>query len=253
MAKPKVIGVIIARGGSQGLPGKHTRELLGKPVVQYSVEAALRSESLEEIIVTSDDPKVLEIARPHGVWVVGRPKDLANSTATVDSAARFAVDRAEEYYGFDADVIVLLYGNIPIRPDGLIDMAVNHLLEHGGSSVQSYSPVGKMHPDWMVHLQDGDHVELNCEKPIYRRQELRPMFMPNGGVLAMTRESMYSQPAHEEDFHAFLGKDRRGIVHPESHLIVDIDEERDLFIAEAILRSMQEKVYASNAKSSSLA
>jgi CMP-N-acetylneuraminic acid synthetase len=233
------LGVIIARGGSKGLTGKHTRLILGKPVVAYSIEAALSSKTLNKVVVTSDDPEVRRIAQEYGVWVLDRPAELAGDTATVDSAARYAVDRVEELYGFHADAIALLYGNIPIRPAGLIDQAVNHLLTQGGDSVQSYSPVGKMHPDWMVRL-DGDKVILNCSKPIYRRQNLTPMFIPNGAVLAITRESLYRKPAHAEDFHCFLGKDRRGVVHPESDLIVDIDERRDLFIAEAIMRFMQE-------------
>ncbi len=234
------LGVIIARGGSKGLPGKHIRQLLGKPVIAYSIEAALKSRSLDHIIVSSDDAQVLQIARDYGIWVVGRPQELAGDTATVDSAARYATDRAEELHGFRADAIALLYGNIPIRPDGLIDMAMEHLINCGGDSVQSYSPVGKNHPDWMIRLQDGDRVVLNCKKAIYRRQDLTPMFIPNGAVLAITRESLYRRPEHAEDFHCFLGKDRRGIVHPESDLIVDIDERRDLFVAEAVLRMMQE-------------
>jgi len=239
-SRPKVLAVIIARAGSKGLPKKHTRMLLGKPVISYTIEAAKASRSLDQTILTSDDPEILEIAKSYGIWAVGRPWELANDTATVDSAARFACDRASELYSFDADIVVILYGNIPIRPAGLIDMAVEHLIEHGGDSVQSYAPVGKWHPDWMITLQDGDRVVLNCEKPIYRRQDLRPMFMPTGAVLAITRESLYRKPAHAEDFHAFLGKDRRGVVHPDSDLIVDIDTRRDIFIAEAVLRSLQE-------------
>jgi CMP-N-acetylneuraminic acid synthetase len=233
------LGVIIARSGSKGLPGKHTRMLLGKPVIAYAIEAALKARTLDQVIVTSDDAEVCRIAREYGVWVVGRPDELANDTATVDAAARFAVDRAEELHGFNADAIALLYGNIPIRPDGLIDLAMKNLLTQGGDSVQSYSPVGKFHPDWMIRLED-DKVVLNCKKAIYRRQDLTPMFIPNGAVIAVTRESLYRQPAHAEDFHCFLGTDRRGVVHPESDLIVDIDERRDLFIAEAILRLIRE-------------
>lgn len=235
-----VLGVIIARGGSKGLPGKHTRILMGKPVVAYSIEAALQARTLDHVLVTSDDGEVRRIANEYGVWVAGRPSELASDSATVDSAARFGTDRAEELYGFRADVTVLLYGNIPIRPAGLIDMAVEHLLTQGGDSVQSYSPVGKWHPDWMIRLEEGDHVTLNCKKAIYRRQDLTPMFMPNGAVLAIRRSSLYRQPEHAEDFHCFLGKDRRGIVHPQSDLIVDVDERRDLFVAEAIMRFMQE-------------
>ncbi|MFA5864641.1 MAG: acylneuraminate cytidylyltransferase family protein [Phycisphaerae bacterium] len=235
------LGVIIARSGSKGLPGKHTRMLLDKPLIGYTIESALNSKSLDHIIVTSDDPKVQKIANDYdGVWVVGRPTDLADDKATVDSAARFGTDRAEELYGFRAEVTVLLYGNIPIRPTGLIDMAVRHLLTSGGDSVQSYTPVGKHHPDWMVRLENDDRVVLNCKKAIYRRQDLTPMFIPNGAVLAIRRESLYRKPEHAEDFHCFLGTDRRGIVGPDSDLIVDIDERRDLYMAEAILRFIQE-------------
>jgi len=241
MARPKTLAVIIARMGSRGLPGKHTRMLLGKPVIAYSIEAAMAAKSIDQVIVTSDDPKVRQIASQYNTWVVGRPDDLAHDRATVDAAARFGCDRALELYGYQADVIAILYGNIPIRPDGLIDLAVRHLIDKGGSSVQTYSPVGKFHPDWMVQLADGDRVKLNCEKPIYRRQDLRPMFVPNGAVVAVTRESLYRQPEHAEDFHAFLGKDRRGVVHSKSQLIVDIDELKDLYIAEGIMRSLQEK------------
>jgi CMP-N-acetylneuraminic acid synthetase len=243
--KQNVLGVIIARGGSKGLPHKHTRLLMGKPVIAYSIEAALKSRSLDRIVVTSDDRGVLEAAEDYNVWTVDRPQELASDVATVDSAARYGADEVEKRFGFRADVIVLLYGNIPVRPDGLIDMAVEHLLFHGGDSVQSYSPVEKFHPDWMVRLEE-DRVVLNCKKAIYRRQDLTPMFIPNGAVLAMTRESLYRKPEHAEDFHCFLGKDRRGVVHPQSDLIVDVDGRRDLFIAEAILRSMQEETLNAN-------
>ncbi len=236
-----VLGVIIARAGSTGLPGKNKRMLLGKPVIAYTIEAALKSETLDAIIVTSDDADVREIANGYeGVWVTGRPAELATDTAPVDAAARFGCERAEELYGFHANIIVLLYGNIPIRPDGLIDLAVNELITKGGDSVQTYSPVGKFHPDWMITLEEG-RVKLNCPNHPYRRQDLRPMFIPNGAVLAIKRESLYRKPEHEKDFHAFLGKDRRGVVHPESELIVDIDTMKDLYIAEGILRMLKEQ------------
>jgi CMP-N,N'-diacetyllegionaminic acid synthase len=236
-----VLGVIIARAGSKGLPSKHTRLLMGKPLIAYSIEAALNAKNLDHVLVTTDDMEVQQVAKQYdGVWVIGRPSELATDTATVDCAARFGTDRAEELYGFRAQVIALLYGNIPIRPPGLIDMSVAHLLVHGGSSVQSYAPVGKHHPDWMVRLEEGDKVVLNCKKAIYRRQDLTPMFVPTGAVVTMWRDSLYRKPEHAGDFHCFLGTDRRGFVHPQSDLIVDVDTQRDMFVAEAILRFMKE-------------
>ena len=209
-------------------------------MIEYTIDAAMAAERVDKVVLTTDDPQIASVASSYDMWVVDRPAELASDTATTDAAARYGADQAYEQYGFLADVIVMLYGNIPIRPAGLIDMAVEQLLTQGGDSVQSYSPVGKMHPDWMVTLDD-DRVVLNCEKAIYRRQDLRPMFIPNGAVIAATRESFYRAMRHAEDFHAFLGTDRRGFVHPQSHLIVDIDEERDMFLAEAVLRSIQER------------
>ncbi len=237
--RASVLGVVIARAGSTGLPHKNTRMLLGKPVIGYTIEAALKSRCLDQIIITSDDMKVREVASGYGVWVVGRPAELATDTAPVEWAAQYGCERAEELYGFRADVIVILYGNIPVRPDGLIDMAVESLLEDGGDSVQSYSQVGKFHPDWMVMLEDGK-VKLNCPNHPHRRQDLRPMYMPNGAVLAVRRESLYRKPEDDKNHHTFLGKDRRGIVHPNSKFIVDIDELKDLYMAEGILRMLKE-------------
>jgi CMP-N-acetylneuraminic acid synthetase len=238
--KKVTLGVIIARAGSKGLPSKHIRMLLDKPVIAYTIEAALAAKSLDKVIVCSDDSEVCRIAGTYGLEAFGRPAELCTDTATIDSAVRFAVDHMKELYGFHSSAVAILYGNIPIRPDGLIDLAVNHLLKTGCDSVQTYSPVGKFHPDWMVKLEDGDKVVLNCTKPIYRRQDLTPMFIPNGAVVAVSIESLYRKPSSPQDFHCFLGKDRRGVVHPDSDLIVDVDGRRDLFIAEAILRMIKE-------------
>jgi CMP-N-acetylneuraminic acid synthetase len=238
--KKITLGIIIARAGSKGLPSKHIRMLLGKPVIAYSIEAALAAKSLDKVIVCSDDIEVCRIARSYGLEAFGRPAELCSDTATIDSAVRFAVDQMEELYSFHPHAIAILYGNIPIRPEGIIDLAVNHLLSTGCDSVQTYSPVGKFHPDWMIKLEDGDKVVLNCSKPIYRRQDLTPMYIPNGAVVAVSHESLYRKPSGPEDFHCFLGKDRRGVVHPDADLIVDIDGRRDLFIAEAILRMIKE-------------
>ncbi len=235
----KVLAVIIARKGSTGLRRKNVRELLGKPVIAYTIESALKSKLLDAIILTSDDEQAREIGKKYPIWVVGRPAELATDTATVDSAARWGYKMAEELYGFSADIVVLLYGNIPYRPDDLIDQAVEHLIRFGGDSVQSYSPVGKFHPDWMVKLE-GDKVILNNPHHPYRRQDLTPMFVPNGAVIVVKKESLFSKPKHDKDFHAFLGEDRRGIVHPDSKYIVDIDELKDLYIAEGILRMFKE-------------
>ncbi len=162
------------------------------------------------------------------VPVIDRPAHLAHDTAPVSGAVRHAVEtiRATE------DVVVILYANVPVRPDGLIDRAVRRLRESGADSVQSYAAVEKHHPYWMVALDEDGHVAAHHPNRVDRRQDLPPLFLPDGGVIAVARASLLAAPAG--DPHAFLGRDRRGIeTAPGS--VIDIDGPRDLLVAEAVL------------------
>jgi len=226
-------GVIIARGNNKGLPDKHLRLLCGQPLIVYSIQAARQARLLNELMLSTDDQRIAALAEQHAVKVISRPAELADDTATVDAAVRQAVKTRETSTSPPPKIVVILYGNIPIRPAGLIDQAIEHLIQSGADSVQSYSPVGKMHPDWMVQLA-GDRVIPNCSQAIYRRQDLRAMFIPNGAVIAVRYKSLFRQPAGPEDHHAFLGQDRRGFVPPQAEFIVDVDTLNDLLLAEAI-------------------
>lgn len=234
-------GVIIARGQNKGLPDKHLRMLMGKPMIAYTILAARAAHLLDELVLTTNDPRIAAVAEEYGVSTIRRPQSLSHDTATVDAPVRHAVETLIDTGSPKPDVVVILYGNIPVRPPGMIDAAISHLAEKGGDSVQSYSPVGKFHPDWMVRMEDDDRVVLNNPKPIYRRQDLTPMYIPNGAVVAVTYESLFCQPEGPEDFHAFLGRDRRGFVPDNAEQIVDVDVLGDMYLAEAILRSINEQ------------
>ncbi len=233
-----VLATILARAGSKGLPDKCVRPLCGRPMIEYTIDHAQRSRRLDAIVLTTDSPRAAEIGRQRGIYVVDRPAELADDTATVDAAARHALEAYEAENDFYADAIVLLYGNIPVRADGIIDRCIEHLFATGADSVRTVAPVGKMHPDWM-HRLDGDRMIQYRENSIYRRQDLDPVYYHDAAVIAVTRGSLYTPPAHEEDYHAFLGRDRRAVVqNPED--TVDVDSLVDFYHAEAILRVRSE-------------
>jgi CMP-N-acetylneuraminic acid synthetase len=101
--------------------------------------------------------------------------------------------------------------------------------------VQSVCPVGKMHPYWMKTLAGPSDDQLQAYQPntVYRRQDLPPVYMLDGGVIALRREALFIlDPAQP---HAFLGTDRRAVI-TRPHDVVDIDEPHDLALAEAILQ-----------------
>ncbi|HUU81981.1 MAG TPA: NTP transferase domain-containing protein, partial [Phycisphaerae bacterium] len=150
-----VLAVILARAGSRGLPEKCIRPLLGRPLIDYTFDHALAAGTVDSIVLTTDSEPAQRIARGRGIRVVDRPAELASDTATVDAAARHAVRAFEASTQQTVDIVVLLYGNIPVRAEGMIDRAVRQLIESGADSVRSVAPVSKQHPDW-VHRLDGD-------------------------------------------------------------------------------------------------
>lgn len=224
----RVIAVIIGRAGSKGLPGKNARLLAGRPMIGYSIDDARHAACVERVIVSTDCPLVMSAAGEMGVRVITRPAVLATDEATVDAAVRHAI----RIDGTDAEVIVILYANVPVRPAVLIDRAVKCLSATGADSVQSYASVGKYHPHWMVRLDDERRVEAVAENAVYRRQDLPPLWIPDGGVIAVRRPSLFT--VRDGEPHAFLGGDRRGITN-EPGEVVDIDTEADLIRAEAAM------------------
>ncbi len=223
-----VLAVILGRAGSKGLPGKNARLLRGRPMVCHTIAHALAARSVDRVIVSTDGAEIAAAARSMGVEVVDRPAALADDLATVDSAARQALEAC----GSPAEIIVILYANVPIRPDGLIDRAVETLRATGADSVQSYERPGKYHPYWMVRLGAEGEVSAWQENTVYRRQDLPPAFMPDGGVIAVTRRSLLTVVQGQP--HAFLGRDRRGIENPQGS-VIDVDHRVDLLVAEAML------------------
>ncbi|MGD0542615.1 MAG: acylneuraminate cytidylyltransferase family protein [Tepidisphaeraceae bacterium] len=229
-----MLAVILARAGSQGLKGKHLRLLCGRPVIEYTFDHARQSRLLSKTVLSTDCPKIKELARARGLQVIDRPAELASASASVQDAMLHAMETLESEESFRADGLVVLYGNVPVREPGIIDRAVEMLRETGCDSVRSFCPVGKWHPAWMCRLE-GNRVEPLVPGSIHRRQDLTPMYLHDGAVVAVSRKSMLRGRENRGDPHAFFGTDRRGIVTEAGHT-VEIDQSRDLFLAEAILR-----------------
>ncbi len=235
MMNQGVLGVILARAGSKGLPNKNALPIAGKPMLAWTIEHALKSTRIDRVIVTTDGEELAAIAQRMGVEVVQRPAELAHDAATVDAAARHAVNEVVDMH----QAVCLLYGNIPVRPPDLADRAIDKLTGTNADSVQSVCPVGKNHPYWMktVDAETGE-LGMYSDNSIYRRQDLPPVYILDGGVIALTRTSLFR--VVEGEPHAFLGQDRRAIV-TEPGEVIDVDTEADFQVAEAALLARAEK------------
>ena len=240
-APPPALAIVIGRAGSRGLPGKNARPVAGRPMVAWTVDHARACPELSAVVVSTDGADIAHAARAAGALLVDRPPGLAGDESPVVDAVRHAVAAVEAGAAApdlpagplapDA-VVVILYANVPVRPPGLAGLAVRTLAETGADSVQSYAPVGKHHPAWMVRLEAGGRVAPLVDPAPDRRQDLEPLHLPDGGVLAV-RRGLLDRGPHP---HAFLGADRRGIVTP-AGAVVDVDDAADLAVAEAALRT----------------
>lgn len=231
----KTLGVILARAGSLGLANKHMLSLLGRPVIEYTFEHARAARRLTEIVVSSDCLRVRKAAAKAGLLAIARPPELATADATVQAAMLHAMRAVEASKGVAFDALVVLYGNVPLRGEGVIDRALDELVCSGCDSVRTFTPVGKWHPAWMSRLTSDGKVEALHAGSIHRRQDLEKLYLHDGAVVAVTRASMLRGEATPEDPHAFFGVDRRGIETAMGETI-EIDHLRDLYWAEATLR-----------------
>jgi len=237
-SKPMVLGVIMARGGSRGLTDKHTRLLLDRPVISYTLDHARASEHLSHVIVSTDSNAIATIANTTRFETLHRPAELCTDAASVQGVMLHALAHVERSAGATFDAAVILYGNVAVRGAGVIDRAIEHWNQTRCDSVRTFCPVGKWHPGWMSRLE-GDRVEALRPGSIHRRQDLEPLFLHDGACVVMSRASLLRGEKTPDDPHAMFGVDRRGIITAADDT-VEIDTLRDLYWAEAVLRARME-------------
>lgn len=231
----EILGLIPARGGSKSIPRKNIVSLAGRPLLTYTCDAALSSRTLTRVVLSTDDGEIAAVGQDCGVEVPFlRPVELAQDDTPTLPVIQHALHWLEEHQSYCPEIIVLLQPTSPLRRAEHIDDAVDLLLETGADSVVSmvevphqFNPVSVMKMDQAGQL--APYIEGQGTR-ILRRQEKPRVYARNGpAVCALwTRTlNLYGNP---------FGPRSVGYV-MSSLDSIDIDDEEDLFICEAILRS----------------
>ncbi|MGH9204187.1 MAG: cytidylyltransferase domain-containing protein [Vicinamibacterales bacterium] len=198
----KVLGVVTARGGSKTLPGKNLKLLAGKPLIAYTIDAALQSEAIDRLILSTDDPAIADVALTCGCEApFMRPPELARDETlhlpVVEHAARWMV----EHKGYRPDAVMTLQPTSPLRTPDDIRASIELLEASGADSVLSVSEVPvHSHPMRTLRLDSQDNAVLfvNGEpvrRRINRRQDLPPAWVMNGAIyVCLTRVLLSSEP-----------------------------------------------------------
>lgn len=222
------IAIIPARGGSKRIPRKNIRLLGGKPMLAYTVEAALQSDCFERVIVSTDDAQVAEVARAAGADVPFlRSATIADdqtpvSTVTIDMLERLAAQ------GRAFDAVAQLLPNCPLRDADDVRASLTAFASSDGAFQISVSAFGWLNPWWAMKLGPASQVEAVFPEALKARsQDLPALYCPNGSIWWAKVDALMRSST-------FYGPGLRGFPLKWQHA-VDIDEEADFELAELLL------------------
>ena len=217
------LGVIPARGGSKTIPMKNVRQLCGKPLIFYSIEAARQSRHLSRLVVSTDNEKISRIAGKEGCEVIIRPGELASDASPTEDTLIHSVNFLQEKYGFNPDIVVTLEPTSPLRSPELIDRCVELFKNKEIDSV-----IGVVETkDNICNIVNGRFKFLCANQP-RRRQERDSFYKESSTIYATRTEVLLKQ-------HSVFGNTLCPIVVDASEAI-DINTELDFIIAEAVMK-----------------
>ena len=187
----RVLGLIPARGGSKGVPRKNVRPLCGKPLLQYTAEAALNARRLSRVILSTDDWEIAEVGRKCGLEVpfLRPPKLAQDETPTLPVVQQTLCWMLECNEQFDA--VCLLQPTNPLRHAEDIDNCIELMFETGADTVMTVLPVPQNYNPHWVYIKDKQgqlHLATNEYEPISRRQDLPPAYHREGSVYVTRSE-----------------------------------------------------------------
>ena len=230
----RIVGIIPARGGSKAVPRKNILPLGGKPLISYTIEAALQSK-IDRTIVSTDDRKIAAVAKKCGAEVPFlRPKRLATDTASSLSVLLHALEYLEKIEQYYPDILVFLQPTSPFRTHRHIDDALKILLDSDVDSVVSVCEA-EFHPYYMYWRQeDGTLTEFIKikDKPL-RRQDLPRLYRLNDAI-TISRRKYFDKV--KKNSPCFNPASMKGLVMNRASSI-DINDKFDFLLAEFIIKS----------------
>jgi CMP-N,N'-diacetyllegionaminic acid synthase len=196
LTSPKILCTICARAGSKGVKNKNIRDLQGKPLVAHTLEQALQAEITDCIAVSSDSPKVLEIAQQYQIpYPIARPEELATDTADKLAAIRHAVEEVERLRGSPFDLILDLDPTSPLREVQDIKAALNLFLQSDAENLITAAPA--RHSPYFNMVENNEAGYAVLSKPqatrVVRRQESPACYDMNASIYIWTRSCLFEK------------------------------------------------------------
>ena len=223
-----LIALIPARSGSKGIKNKNIKLFCGKPLIQWSIEAALKTPLIDRVIVSTDSQDYASLSVKLGAEVpfIRPAKYALDDSPSIDTILH-ALDHIPE-----ATNILLLQPTSPLRDHKDIESIYAFWKSKPNQSIVSISK-SKMHPSWMYELnKDLTINSFSKEIKAFRRQDLPDSYLINGAMYLASREFLLKEKS-------FISPDTLGFIMPKEKSI-DIDDEKDWIYAETLMNQIMD-------------
>lgn len=202
-----ILGITPARGGSKSIPRKNIKEIAGKPLIAWTIEAANKSKLFDKYVVSTEDQEIAKVAREYGAEVLHRPHELATDEASTLNVLQHAVEK------IPCDIVVTIQATSPIRRLGLIDECIEEFLHNGYDSLAT---------GFLCKYVEYGKNEL-------RRQDIQGFFYDDGNIYVIKADLIRNGDRYGK-------KIGRKIISWWEN--VEIDDEFDFWVAEKILEKL---------------
>ena len=191
-----MICLIPARGGSKGVPGKNIKELCGKPLIAYTIEAALKAEGVDRVVVTTDDEDIARVAREYGAEVpFMRPAELASDTAGAVDVYQHAINFLREETGEAIEKFMVLLPTAPMRNSKHIDEAIAYFNEKGARTLLSMTEA-ETPAVWYCVQDEEERVHnagFGAGAAMNNRQKNEKYIVPNGAIYILDYDLLVNE------------------------------------------------------------
>lgn len=242
----KILGITPARGGSKSIPKKNIKDFLGKPLIAWTIEAALQSGTLDRYIVDTDSEEIMGIARQFGAETpYTRPSELAQDTTPTLLVLQNAVRWLREHEQYDPDIIVLLECVSPTKRPRHIQEALKMFLEdkNADSLITVTEAPAQYNPHWLFKKDENGYARIftgeETKDIIPRRQLLPKVYAKNGAFYIMKTDSLFRDPP------SIFG-DRVKLYVMDAEHNIDIDGPEDWDAAEERLKFILDREHNKN-------
>lgn len=224
-----ILAIIPARGGSKGLPGKNIKELNGKPLIAYTIEAARESKFIDRVVVSTDDIEIANISMSYGAEIPClRPKELSNDMSPTIDCILHMLEYLKTNDLYIPKYVALLQCTSPLRNNKHLDEAIERLKSTKKDAIVSVCEA-EVNPYW-ANIFNGDNLEYFIEegRSILRRQDLPKVYRENGAIYIIKTEVLIKEKTFEP-------KNLTGYI-MSNEASIDIDTLLDFKFAEIIIK-----------------